>query len=137
MVPGKQYPVSGYISWLSTTKTMIWPKNWVLTEYVAQNYYHLLFLPLGVVLNDLRHGISGLSLMLYNQYIIILYKHNESTTDIKCWLQALQLTHGIFKVVLNGLRQAVSGLKLIYISLLSTSKAIIWQKNWVLREYVD
>ena len=75
--------------------------------------------------------------MLYNQYIIILYKHNESTTDIKCWLQELQLTHGIFKVVLNGLRQAVSGLKLIYISLLSTSKAIIWQKNWVLREYVD
>ena len=110
MVPGKQYPVSGYISWLSTTKTMIWPKNWVLTEYVAQNYYFLLFLPLGVVLNDLRHGISGLSLMLYNPYIIIFHKHNESTADIKCWLQALQVTHGVFQLVLNCLRQAVFGL---------------------------
>ena len=32
-------------------------------------------------------------------------------------LRVLQLTHGVFKVVLNGLRQAVSGLKLYILTL--------------------
>ena len=43
---------------------------------------------------------------------MFFHKENKSTADRNCWFQVLQLTHGVFQVVLDSPRQAVFGLNI-------------------------